>query len=114
MNQTKDEKGYYTLDVNAEGLIHDLGYIITNGSENGMLQTINNKIIRSDILDNDTYELWIWLDENKKDEGKYIPCISTSANQQPRVWRDDGKRNRSDLPLSAGVRFGRKVLLAEL
>ncbi len=80
----KDEKGYYTFDINADGLIHDLGFIVTDGKDSDTLQTINNTISHFDILDNDTYELWVWLDENKKNEqGHYIPNISTSPLSSP-------------------------------
>ncbi|EOS34019.1 pullulanase, type I [Lachnospiraceae bacterium A4] len=82
-DSNKDEKEFYTFDVNADGLIHDLGFIVTDGKADGGLQTTDNTISRSSIPDNDTYELWIWLDENKKDEGKYIPCISTSPISSP-------------------------------
>ncbi len=82
-DSNKDEKEFYTFDVNADGLIHDLGFIVTDGKADGGLQTTDNTISRSSIPDNDTYELWVWLDENKKEGEKYIPCISTSPISSP-------------------------------
>lgn len=86
----KDDKGYYTVDVDADGLIHDLNFLITNGVASGGLQTNDNAVSHVAIVDNDTYELWVWLDENhKNDEGKYVPYIFTSPLSSPEFGKTD-------------------------
>ncbi|MDE7321924.1 MAG: type I pullulanase [Lachnospiraceae bacterium] len=89
----EDDANYYTIDVNADGLKHDFGFIYNDGKPDNARQSANGYIKRTDLADDETYELWVWLDESKKDsEGKYILQVSKSQIVSPEIDKEDGSK----------------------
>lgn len=87
------QKDDYTIDINVDGLIYDFGFIFNDGKSEDVSQSENGFIKRTALTDNETYELWVWLDETKKDsKGKYILQISKSKIVSPEIDKKDGSK----------------------
>lgn len=60
---SKDEDGYYTLEVKKDA-DKELALVFNNNDTENELKTTDIIVDRAFFIGNDTYEFWVWIDDN--------------------------------------------------